>query len=78
MVWIAKIIKLFAGIFININEPLGLGMALLSAGIGLMMFTTTTTILFGLITRESTPYLIPAYFIIGLAAIFMSWGIFYN
>ncbi|CAA6814255.1 MAG: Unknown protein [uncultured Sulfurovum sp.] len=77
MTWIANTIKFLSGIFININEPLSLGMALLSAGIGLIMFTTTTTILFGIITKEATPYLIPGYFLIGLASIFMCWGIFY-
>ena len=73
---IATLIKFLGGIFIS-NGALDLGIAFLTAGIGLIMFTTTTTILFGLVTRTMTPYAPVGFALLGLSSIFVSWGLFY-
>jgi len=77
MNFIATFIKFLGGIFIS-NGALDLGIALLTAGVGLVMFTTTTTILFGLITRTMTPYAPLGFALMGLSSIFVSWGLFYS
>ena len=56
-------------------------LALLSAGVSLLTFTvvmtTTTTVLFGLITRtttlETTPYQALGFFILGLVCLIGGW-----
>ena len=88
MTKLAYLIRWFAEIFLgNIDSPneITVGLALLTAGIGLIVFTitstVTTTIFFGLITKsvstESTPFVAIGWLIIGLSAIFLSWGVFY-
>ena len=83
---IAKFIQWLASLFLDLGgtDKISIGMALLSAAIGLLLFVTTstvtTTMLFGLIVKEESiktvPYLGLGYFILGLAAIFIAWGVF--
>lgn len=86
--YVANWIKWFASFFITTSsgDKITVGVALLTAGIGLITFTVTTTtttaVFFGLITKgesvQTTPYVALGWFVLGLAAIFIAWGVFFT